>query len=86
MGRSAKISKMSRTGRLPFKQRRLARELAKHQARSSTALVEDSSVVDEVVQLREWRQRKKIIAAKAKQIIEEERGELQTTAEQVELE
>jgi 3-deoxy-D-manno-octulosonic-acid transferase len=77
---------MSRTGRLPFKQRRLARELAKHQARSSTALVEDSSVVDEVVQLREWRQRKKIIAAKAKQIIEEERGELQTTAEQVELE
>lgn len=73
MGRSAKISKVSRTGRLPFKQRRLARELEKRKAQQTGTRERNDdvwSVVDEATQLREWRQRKKNVAANAKRVAE----------------
>jgi len=60
MGKSAKISKVSRTGRLPFKQKRLKRELLKRRAQNQDTKEPDLwSTTDELTQLRAWRQRKK---------------------------
>ncbi|KAK4531408.1 hypothetical protein CCYA_CCYA08G2265 [Cyanidiococcus yangmingshanensis] len=73
MGRSAKISKVSRTGRLPFKQRRLARELEKRKAQQTGTRERNDdfwSIVDEATRLREWRQRKKNVTANAKIVAE----------------
>ncbi|BAM81369.1 hypothetical protein CYME_CMN296C [Cyanidioschyzon merolae strain 10D] len=60
MGKSAKISKVSRTGRLPFKQKRLKRELLKRRAQNQDTKEPDLwSTTDELTHLRAWRQRKK---------------------------